>query len=137
MTITMFYSKSTKGFYHADIHTTMPTDIVGITDNYYNQLITGEAQGQFITTDENGQPVLIDRNEMPDTTPTDVKWAKFRARRDQLLKDSDFSQLPDVQASMSEEQQLAWINYRQMLRILPNVNESVNPATILFPTPPS
>lgn len=39
-----------------------------------------------------------------------------RAQRDALLAASDWTQLPDVQAGMSEARRLAWRKYRQALR---------------------
>jgi hypothetical protein len=45
--------------------------------------------------------------------------AQARLKRNILLRDSDFSQLVDVYAAMSEKDKSAWINYRQLLREVP------------------
>jgi len=45
--------------------------------------------------------------------------ASVIAKRNQLLLESDFSDLPATQARLSAEQKTAWSNYRQALRDLP------------------
>ena len=47
-------------------------------------------------------------------TVNDAIAAQVRAKRDQLLKDSDWTQLPDTPADKE-----AWATYRQALRDLP------------------
>jgi len=47
-------------------------------------------------------------------------WA-LRHRRGELLKDSDWSQATDLQATRSDEWRNAWTAYRQQLRDLPFV----------------
>ena len=55
----MFYSKSTGGFYSAEIHgENIPSDAVEITKEKYAELITGQTQGQQIVGDKSGHPVL-------------------------------------------------------------------------------
>ena len=47
--------------------------------------------------------------------------ALLRQKRDFLLKDCDWTQLPD--APISNEKKEEWANYRQELRDLPNRND--------------
>ena len=61
-------------------------------------------------------------------------WEKVRGKRDHLLKDSDFSQLPDVQAEMSDEKKTEWNNYRKSLR---DITKSEKPFEIVFPAKPT
>lgn len=51
-----------------------------------------------------------------------------------LLQESDWTQLPDVQSSMSEEEIEAWVEYRAKLRILDKVD---HPRKVEVPTPPN
>lgn len=46
-------------------------------------------------------------------------------KRNQLLTESDWTQLPDV--SLTAEQKQAWIEYRQALRDFPAVCDPTNP----------
>jgi len=50
-----------------------------------------------------------------------------------LLKASDFTQLPDVQATYSEEQKAAWIKYRAALR---NLDKTDDPKSVRLPVIP-
>lgn len=59
---------------------------------------------------------------------------KVRMRRNMLILGSDFSQLPDVQASMSSKQAVAWKDYRQALRDI--TEQPGYPATIDWPVKP-
>lgn len=45
------------------------------------------------------------------------EWASLRARRDELLMECDWTQLPDV--PLTQEQRDAWQAYRQALRDVP------------------
>lgn len=46
----------------------------------------------------------------------EITWDDIRAERDGLIKKTDWTQLPDVQANMTKEDQAYWLNYRQSLR---------------------
>lgn len=56
----MYYSKSSNGFYDANIHKTMPIDAVEISYDEYAALREGQARGKIITSDDKGYPILID-----------------------------------------------------------------------------
>ena len=56
--------------------------------------------------------------------------------RDILLKESDWTQLPD--SPLSAEKKAEWAAYRQALRDLPiNADTSLQYKDIQFPTPPA
>ncbi len=63
--------------------------------------------------------------------PTDQQLVFLRAHRNQLLSESDWTQLPD--ATVDKE---AWAAYRQQLR---DITKTYDPATpeVIFPTPPT
>lgn len=62
----------------------------------------------------------------------EIAMRELRMIRDQLLKDSDFSQLSD--APLSVEKKAEYVTYRQVLRDLPeNIIDVMNP---IFPSRP-
>lgn len=55
----MFYSAETGGFYSLRVHgSTIPESAVEITDQYYQELLTGQQEGKRIVHDEHGWPSL-------------------------------------------------------------------------------
>lgn len=63
----MKYSPSTKGFYHVDIHTTIPDDAIEIKDEDYLQLFKNQNLGIPIGQDANGYPISLPK-PVPDIT---------------------------------------------------------------------
>ena len=59
----------------------------------------------------------------------DAAWHFVRNKRNQLLAQSDWTQLPDVPIATKE----VWAVYRQALR---DVTEQADPFNIVWPTPP-
>jgi hypothetical protein len=59
----------------------------------------------------------------------DVVWPTIRARRDVLLAQSDWTQLPDVPLATKA----AWADYRQALR---DVTAQPDPTNIIWPVAP-
>lgn len=100
-----FYSATESGFCHGD---NLPLDAVEITEAEYNGFFAAQIAGKVIRSDETGHPIAIDP---PD--PGDEELARrARAKRDSLLKSSDWTQLPDVSETVSS----MWRVYRQALR---------------------
>ena len=64
---TYFYSASTGGFYTPDINPTMPTDVVEITEEYYQSLLAGQSEGKVIAAGAKKNPILIDPIIIPPT----------------------------------------------------------------------
>ena len=59
----------------------------------------------------------------------------LRNKRNELLKESDWTQMNDCPLSDSKKQE--WLTYRQELRDLPSTNQSANNiADVIFPTIP-
>jgi len=63
----------------------------------------------------------------------DAAWTALRTHRNQLLRDSDFTQMPD--SPMSQEKKDAWASYRQELRDLPD--ETQDPTAPEWPLDPT
>lgn len=62
----------------------------------------------------------------------DAAWAAVRTERDKKLKDSDWTQLPDVPLITTIKE--AWAVYRQALRDVPQ--QQSDPFNIVWPEPP-
>ena len=64
-----------------------------------------------------------------DPRTTETEWPLVRAKRDKLLLESDWTQLPDVPLATKE----MWANYRQALR---DVTLQPDPFNIVWPDNP-
>lgn len=128
--MSFFYSPSTGGFYCPQIHgKAVPRDAVPVTAADHARLLDGQAAGCSIVAGPDGAPTLADA-----APPTDEKrLADLRAERDRLLRDSDFTQMPDSPLTTAKRAQ--WRMYRQALRDLPmNVADL---SAIAWPLSPS
>ena len=85
-------------------------------------LLNEQSNGKQIVPDEEGFPIAIVLPVVP------LTWEQIRAKRDVLLKDSDWSAFPDANPKPSKE---AWITYRQALRDLPQSFET--PEEVIWP----
>ena len=59
--MTLFFSKSTNGFYDDLIHKAIPDDAVKITEDQRSALLDAQSNGKIIQTDKKGSPVAVDR----------------------------------------------------------------------------
>jgi hypothetical protein len=72
--------------------------------------------------------------ELPLAVPTrEIEWAAVRTRRDQLLRQTDFTQLPDYPATDAQRAQVK--AYRQALRDIPEQIE--DPSKLVWPVLPA
>jgi hypothetical protein len=60
------------------------------------------------------------------------RWAKIKEARNELLRQCDWTQVPDV--PLTTEEKLAWQTYRQALRDIPQIFET--PEEVVFPEVP-
>ena len=84
----MFFSKSTKGFYHPEIHgDKMPADVVELTQEQYQALIDGQSAGKTIECGDDGKPFLKDPVIHVATKAENLARAqeKLRALREPML----------------------------------------------------
>lgn len=63
---------------------------------------------------------------------TNKHWEEIRQKRNELLFESDWTQLLD--SPLTEQQKVEWTIYRQQLRNLPEI--FVNCEAVIFPIPP-
>ena len=122
----MFYSKSTKGFYTTEIHgKNIPSDCVEISEELHRKLLDLQSSGKIIVPDNNGHPVAVN------PAPAKITWEQIKAKRDTLLKDSDWIDLPNSPVKNKQ----AWLDYRQALRDLPETFET--PESVVWPKSPN
>ena len=119
------YSSSTKGFYHSSIpYTDLPKDLVEVNEKEHLkivELINNQTKEVSIV---NGKFTLIDK------VPVGPTWENIRHKRNLLLKESDFSQLPDF----PEAKRAPWTKYRQILRDIPTLYKT--PEEVEWPVLP-
>jgi hypothetical protein len=125
----IFYSKTSNGFFHEEIMAVenMPTDVVEVAEADYKSIIAEMAEtGRVLAGDEEGHPQAVEQ------TFTDEELAEaVRRERDGLVKDSDWTQLPDIPDSV----RAAWSIYRQELRDVPQ--QQGFPRDVQWPVKPS
>ncbi|MCE6979665.1 hypothetical protein EI534_20250 [Pseudomonas frederiksbergensis] len=72
--------------------------------------------------------------ELPLAVPTpEIEWAAIRTRRDQLLRATDFTQLPDY--PITDAQRVQVTAYRKALRDIPEQAE--HPFELVWPELPA
>jgi len=57
--MTIYYAKSTNGFYDTVVNIKIPTDAVEITEEEHQLLLNNQANGFEISSDANGKPINI------------------------------------------------------------------------------
>ena len=125
----MLFSASTKGFFpEEDFGGDIPSDVVVVSDEIYNQMIIG-TNGKTIIGDENGQPIKIDIDPNEGLTIEQIAQRE-RYQRDKLLSSSDWTDLSHSPLLGNQ----AWLDYRQALRDVPA--QAGFPETIEWPTEP-
>lgn len=86
--MTIFYSKSTGGFYDNQIHNVLPEDAVEITAEYHATLLAGQAQGKTIMPGKDGKPVLASLAPSHLHQWNGKEWMLDKAAASQLLAEA-------------------------------------------------
>ena len=74
---------------------------------------------------------LAEGNE-PIPADNAVTWDTIREKRDQLIRESDWTMIPGATVD-----QAAWAAYRQVLRDLPQTFAAKGPESVIWPSAPS
>lgn len=110
-----------KGWYCDDVHDSIPTPNVEVTEEVWQQALN------------DGANAYVDTNFVKrDFTTNDEKIVNKRLERDMLLANSDWTQFGD--SPLSDSKKTEWATYRQSLRDLPAQSDYPN---IDMPTKPS
>lgn len=117
-----FYSPTTGGFYSDEEHAVpRPDDAFEISEAKYNTLMTAQQRGKEIVYTTAGL-----------TARAPVKtMASIRAARNRKLRNTDWTQAPDV----PETTRAAYVEYRRALRDVPQ--NYPNPEEVVWPSPPN
>jgi hypothetical protein len=103
----MFYSKSTNGFYTTAIHgVNIPADAVEITNQKYQELMSGQASGQSIKGGSDGKPVLFSASLTPPKPKTKFSAREF-LRKLTLQEKIDLKTNEDMQAQLWYDELIA------------------------------
>lgn len=86
--MTIFYSKTTGGFYDNQIHNILPEDAVKITAEYHATLLAGQAQGKTIMPGKDGKPVLAPLAPSHLHQWNGKEWVLDKAAASQLLAEA-------------------------------------------------
>lgn len=123
----LLFSPSTCGFYDRRVHSSIPADAIEVSEAERTAALDALEPGLAIVAGPDGKPMVA-----PVAPEPEIALALVRARRDQLLRDSDYTQLPD--ADMDAALRARWAEYRQALRDLPLLIADGAPAD--WPVPP-
>lgn len=121
--MTLYYSPTVGGFFDTDMgYPQLPEDKIEITAEQHRDLIDGLNRRNKAIQVTDGVITLVDRVYVP-------TWDDIRTRRDLLLANSDYTQVPDWPGDGA-----AWAAYRQQLRDLPQTYDA--PEDVVWPTKP-
>jgi hypothetical protein len=137
------YPYSLENLRKDEYNISFPSDLTNeilVEYNVYNVVYTPKPNDYTKTITE-GVPTLIGETyyqnwESVDASETEIenriqqKWAEVREHRTELLKECDWTVLPDSPVGDTLND---WILYRQELR---NVTNQSNPFNIIWPTQP-
>lgn len=125
-----------------NLHCSNEEDISLNYDSLTEDYIDGEYAGNKYYIDiENKTPVIIpdapnnyskfdhDSKQWIDQRTSESEWNVVRFKRNKLMAQCDWTQLPDVPLSTKE----AWATYRQSLR---DITQQADPFNITWPTTP-
>ena len=116
------YSPSTKGFYTSEIqYPTLPDDIIELSDEEYRNIYDTLSKGRKEIKVKDNKLTLVDSVIV-------LTWDNIRSKRNRLLKESDYTQMPDYPGDKN-----AWAAYRQALRDITLFND---PNEVRWPTKP-
>lgn len=95
---------------------------------------------EYVVVDSSHVECMYTVEQMPDDVVFDSierNWVRVRAIRDDLLMQSDYESkimIPDLWQLQSDEYKTAWLDYRQALRNIPQLQD--NSYEVVFPNKP-
>jgi hypothetical protein len=109
------------GFYNHEIHgNNIPTPNIELNQDEWQEAMTG---CYSVVNGLHTKTITY--------SPEDLAMSSLRSERNNLLKNSDWTQFPD--SPLSSEKKSEWSLYRQALRDFPSV---VDLSNVVFPTEP-
>ena len=121
--MTYYYSPSQKGFYTDAIkYAAFPKDAIKLSDDMHQRLLSEVNKGHKEISVIDNELVIVDK-------PIVTSWKSIRSKRDILLKNSDYTQMPDYPGDRN-----AYAIYRQALRDIPQKFDT--PDQVVWPVDP-
>jgi len=111
--MTMFFSKTTNGFYDSDINFIIPEDAVEISNETYISVRDAQTSGKLVSSDDNGNPISIDPPALTNEELATIE----RSKRDTLITETDFYLMVDY--PITEANLILVKEYRKLLRNVP------------------
>lgn len=110
--MTKYYSKTTGGFYDDAINSSMPNDAKLITDQQWQNAMTGQSQGKIIQSDATGIPQCVDSP----IASNDLLWRDYQASAQLAMNKSDITVIRCVESAIPLPSE--WVAYRKNLRAI-------------------
>jgi hypothetical protein len=125
MTLFVHYKEDEifNGFFDTNIHQNIPSPAIEITESEHRIIYEAISSGRNYEI----QGILI--KPIP-VTPLPITWESIRNKRNKLLAQSDYTQMPDCPGNKTE-----WAVYRQALRDIPQTYTSAD--NVVWPNPPA
>jgi hypothetical protein len=121
--MSLYFSVSRDGFYNSEAGVPIPDDVIEITEDQYNHFLFTMNQENKMLVLEDGELVLKPRENK-------VSWEMIRQKRNKLLSQSDYTQMPDWPGNKT-----AWAEYRQALR---NITQNfIDANEVVWPKAPN
>lgn len=119
----IFYSRSTQGFYTKELHgERIPADAKQVSQETYEAMLEGQANGKLISCNEHGFPILVDPPPSLDPLAVPTEVSRFQARAALLQA----GLLDDIEAYMADPAtdpfvRIAWQDAQVFKRNSPTV----------------
>jgi phage pi2 protein 07 len=118
----IYFNIETSGFYDTDSGVRIPEGSILLEKTQYHYFLEKMNHENKKLVIENGSLVLKPREK-------EINWDIIRAKRNKLLKESDYTQMPDF-----PNDKQAWVEYRQLLRDIPQIYKT--PEEVVWPSKP-
>ena len=128
----IYFSKSSNGFFLDSINDNMPADIVEISADLYNALMTGQQNGgKVIESDDDGYPILVSP-EVNHIAQAENQRAQLLAKADDVTADWRVELMLGDISDEDKAKLSVWMEYKRKVK---EVDTSLAP-DIDWPEPP-
>lgn len=117
-----YYSPSKNCFYLNTVNKNIPKDAIKITSAQHREMIEQ-------INNNNKKIVIVNGYVTYEDINSKVTWDEIRSIRNKLLRESDYTQLPDAPGDRT-----VWIKYRQELRDI--TTSFSDPNKVIWPNKP-